>query len=313
MLQDTPPQSAAVNLRTEFHSVASCTPSDTQLLNGRIAEAPPVQLAGALCLPAEAREPLPAVLLLHGSGGLGSSVLGWQAELSACGLATFAPDCFSGRGISRTVEDQGVLPQLAMTIDAMRALEFLRRDRRLDPHRIAVIGFSRGGLAALAVGQRRLQRLAGLQGEGFAAAVAFYPSLWLRLHADLERDAAPVLVLQGDADDYVGVTQLQSFSAELEAAGAPLQLHWLPGAGHVFDGPLYTPPQVRPLAQTLRDVQIVEGDQGVLLNSATGRPFSWSDPEVGRGATVSYDPAAHAESRQAVLAFLERSLGITAA
>ncbi|MFM7312625.1 MAG: dienelactone hydrolase family protein, partial [Cyanobium sp.] len=185
-------------LRTEFHCLVSCTPEDTAVLNGRIAEAPPVSLGASLRLPAEVCEPLPAVLLLHGSGGLGSSVLGWQEELAAQGLATFAPDCFSGRGIRRTVEDQGVLPQLAMALDALRALEWLRRDPRLDPQRIAVIGFSRGGLAALLAGQRRLQRLAGLQGEGFAAVVAFYPSLWLRLRGDLERDGAPVLVLQGE-------------------------------------------------------------------------------------------------------------------
>lgn len=298
--------------RTEFHCLRSTTPADTQLLNGGLAGAPPVHLGASLRLPAVAVNPLPAVVLLHGSGGLGSSVLAWQEELTDCGLASFAPDCFSGRGIARTVEDQGVLPQLAMTLDALRCLEFLRRDRRLDPRRIAVIGFSRGGLAALLAGQRRLQRLAGLQGEGFAAAVAFYPSLWLRLKGDLERDGAPALVLQGDADDYVGTAQLRRYRAELMAAGAPLELRWLRGAGHVFDGPAYAPPQYRPLAQTLLQAQIVEAEGGVLLNSVSGQPFHWSDPQVGRGATVAYDAHAHAESRRELLAFLGRTLGVEA-
>lgn len=298
-----------MSFRTEFHSFSSCTPADQAFLRGQLAEAPAVQLAGALRLPADQREPLPAVLLLHGSSGLASSVLGWQQDLTALGLASFAPDCFSGRGIARTVEDQGVLPQLAMALDALHCLEFLHRDPRIDPSRIAVIGFSRGGLAALLAGQRRLQALVGLQGEGFAATVAFYPSLWLRLHADLERDGSPVLVLQGDADDYVGVEQLQHYSAELEAAGVPLELHRFSGAGHVFDGPAYAPPAYRPQAQTLRQAQIVEGELGVLLNSVTGAPFQWSDPQVGRGATVAYDAGAHALSRQLVGAFLGRSLG----
>jgi dienelactone hydrolase len=197
-----------------------------------------------------------------------------------------------------------------MVVDALRSLEWLRRDRRIDPHRIAVIGFSRGGLAALAVGQRRLQRLAGLQGAGFAAAVAFYPALWLRLQADLERDGAPVLVLQGDADDYVGSEQLRLLAAELRAAGAPLELCWLPGAGHLFDGPAMAPAVFRPRAQTLQAAQIVESDPGVLLNSVTGEPFSWSDPQVGHGATLAYDPSAHAAARRAVAAFLGRVLGL---
>lgn len=302
-----------MNHRTEFHSLLSCTPADRQLLSGQIALAPPQPLAGALRLPAEATEPLPAVVLLHGSGGLASSVLGWQEALTGLGLASFAPDCFSARGLQSTVEDQGALPQLAMAIDALRCLAFLRRDPRLDPGRIAVIGFSRGGLAALVAGQRRFQRLAGLQGPGFAAAVAFYPSLWLRLRGDLERDAAPVLVLQGDADDYVGVKQLQRYNAELQDAGAAWQLRWLPGAGHVFDGPAYQPAVYRPRAQTLQEAQIVEAEEGVLLNSSTGRPFSWSDPQVGLGATLAYDAKAHALSREAVEAFLGRTLALDAA
>lgn len=296
--------------RTEFHGLLSSTPQDRDLLQGRLEQAPPVTLAGALCLPEPTDRPLPAVLLLHGSGGLGSSALHWQEELLSWGLASFALDGFSGRGLARTVEDQGVLPQLAMVVDAFRALEQLRRDPRLDPQRIAVIGFSRGGMAALAAGQRRLQALCGLQGAGFAAAVAFYPALWLRLQGDLERDGAPTLVLQGDADDYVGTEQLRGFAAELEAAGQPLELHWLAGAGHVFDGPAYAPAVSRPEAQTLMAAQIVEDAAGQLRNSVSGEPFRWSDPQVGLGATVAYDPSAHAFAKRTLAEFLGRALDL---
>ena len=297
--------------RTEYHCIESRTADDTDLLRGLLAQAPPVRLAGALRLPEGSTQPLPAVVLLHGSSGLSSSVLGWQEELLTLGLASFTPDCFSARGIERTVEDQGTMPLLAMVVDAFSCLELLRRDQRIDPSRIAVIGFSRGGLAALAVGQRRLHRLTGLRGMGFAAAVAFYPAVWLRLHGDLERDGAPVLVLQGDNDDYVGVEQLQRYNTELEAVGAPLELCWLNGVGHLFDGPANDPAVFRPQAQTLLDAQVVEGDEGVLLNSVTGTRFSWNDPQVSRGATVAYNPTAHDESRRQVAAFLGRMLGGT--
>lgn len=72
----------------------SCTPDDTELLRGRLDQAPPVHLD--------------------------ASVLTWQEDLLGLGLASFAPDCFSARGIARTVEDQGLLPQLAMVVDAFR-------------------------------------------------------------------------------------------------------------------------------------------------------------------------------------------------
>ena len=202
--------------------------------------------------------------------------MGWQEDLLTLGRASLTPDCFSARGIERSVEDQGVLPQLAMAVDAFHALDLLRRDRLLA-------GWS-GGHGG---GTTETAASGGPAGAGLR-------------RGHLERDGAPVLVLQGDNDDDVGVEQLQRYNAELETVAAPLALCWLRGAGPVFDGPADAPAVRRPLAQTLLAAQIVEGDQGVLLNSITGRPFSWRDPQVGRGATVADDPAAHAESRKQV-------------
>ncbi len=86
------------------------------------------------------------------------------------GLATFVLDAFTGRGIVQTSTDQASLGRLAMTYDAYRALEVLEKHSRIDPQRIAVMGFSRGGQAALYSSVKRFQKMHGpALGRDFAA------------------------------------------------------------------------------------------------------------------------------------------------
>jgi hypothetical protein len=120
--------------RQEIYALQSVTLSDSDFLSGKI-EGVPVTLAGALRLPKLGTEKLPAVILLHGSGGIGGSggmIDEWSRELNEIGVATFAVDSFAGRGIVETVTDQTRLGRLNMIIDAYRALDLLSRHRQLD-------------------------------------------------------------------------------------------------------------------------------------------------------------------------------------
>jgi len=69
--------------------------------------------------------------------------------LNELGVAALAVDSFAGRGIVSTNTDQTQLDRLSMVVDAYRALELLAKHPRIDPTRIAVMGFSRGGQSAL--------------------------------------------------------------------------------------------------------------------------------------------------------------------
>jgi dienelactone hydrolase len=91
----------------------------------------------------------PAVVLVHGSGGVSPREDRWADELRRAGAATFVLDSFTGRGITFTEEDQAQLSSLAMIGDAYRALELLATHPRIDPERIAVRGFPKGAVAAL--------------------------------------------------------------------------------------------------------------------------------------------------------------------
>src|SRR5262245_3307326 len=133
--------------RQEFYSLQSVTLSDADFLNGKKGGVQ-VSLAGVLRLPKLGPEKLPAVVLLHGSGGVGGSggmIDEWSKERNELGIATFAVDSSSSRGIIETVTDQTRLGRLNMIIDAYGALELLSKHRQIDATRIAVMGFSRGG------------------------------------------------------------------------------------------------------------------------------------------------------------------------
>ena len=60
----------------------------------------PVTVLGVLRLPSGDGK-VPAVVLMHGCGGIGGSEYFWARELRDRGIATFLVNSFSGRGISQ--------------------------------------------------------------------------------------------------------------------------------------------------------------------------------------------------------------------
>ena len=88
--------------RVEIRAFQSLTLSDSQILKGD-ASGQPVTLAGALRFPRTATgAKIPAVILVHGSGGVSAGVDAWQFALNRLGIATFVIDAFSGRGLTKT-------------------------------------------------------------------------------------------------------------------------------------------------------------------------------------------------------------------
>ena len=204
----------------------------------------PGTLFRSLYLP-QGAGPFPAVVLLHTCAGVGSNVVQWAHTLRAAGYAALVVDSFAPRGAQSVCGNWAVtVDEVAM--DAFAALRHLRERPEIDRDRIAVIGFSYGGMAALRVASARYRRAAGT--PGFRVAVSLYPVCvsprpdWsaetqerlTNLYGDVE---TPTLILIGDADvDTPNVAvNCAATVAALRRAGRPVDIKLYPGAGHAFD------------------------------------------------------------------------------
>src|SRR5256885_3024239 len=134
--------------RLEIHAIPSVTVSNQQFLTGdRYGK--PVIIGGELRLPRGTTDRFPMVILIHGSGGVSAATDRWAQDLNSVGVAAFILDSFTGRGIINTNADQSQLDSIAMMHDAFSALGKLATHPRIDPARIAVMGFSKGAAAAI--------------------------------------------------------------------------------------------------------------------------------------------------------------------
>ena len=286
--------------RNEIHPLASLTAPERQFLGGT-PQGTAATIAGDLRLPRGGSERLPAVVLLHGTGGVTGSITEWESEFHALGLATFRVDSFSGRGLVTTFDDQDRFGRLNLMYDAWRAFELLEKHPRIDPERIALIGFSLGGQATVAAAMKRFQRLHGpASRREFATYLPFYPQCNLRYARDAELSGRPIRWFHGSADDWAPVAPCRAYVEEARSLGADLVMTEYADAHHVFDWPALRTPLRIASAQAVKGCRVQESAEAILTNADSGAPFSWKDPCVTRGATVAYDERATAAARQAV-------------
>jgi len=104
---------------------------------------------------------LPVVILLHGTGGNKSNNLGLMKTFAAKGFLAISPDgryhgerCAKGTGtadyypaIAQAYKDEKSHPWLYDTVyDVMRLIDYLQTRPDVDPKRIGLMGFSKGGM-----------------------------------------------------------------------------------------------------------------------------------------------------------------------
>jgi dienelactone hydrolase len=165
-----------------------------------------------------------------------------------------------------------------MIYDAYRALELLSKHLRIDPTRIGIMGFSRGGRAALYASLKRFQRMHGPAGVEFTAYLPFYALCNTTFIDDGEVSDRPIRLFHGSADDYVPVAPCRAYVERLRKAGKDVQLAEYPDAHHVFENPSLKAPLRLPQAQTGRRCTWQEKPVGQIINSQTARPYSLEDP-----------------------------------
>jgi dienelactone hydrolase len=237
----------------------------------------------------------------------------WVRDLNRLGIATLALDSFSGRGIRSTTTDQAQLGRLNMVVDAYRALGILAKDPRIDPARIAVMGFSRGGQSAHYSAMSRLYRLQGPKdGLQFAAHLAVYPDCMTAYKDDTEV-TRPIRIFHGTADDYNPVAPCRDYAARLAAAHRDMQLIEYADAGHVFDAPALKTPITLTSATTNRRCRLFEDGQSLIVNTETKQPFTYGDACVEKGPTLAFNEAAYTKAHADARAFLSALFKLDAA
>jgi dienelactone hydrolase len=167
--------------------------------------------------------PFPAVVLMHGCGGIQPGNEAWANDLTAWGYATLLVDSFTPRGLSEICTDFGRLGVGDRTLDAYAALDHLRSLPFIDEDRIALMGWSHGGRVVLfGLSEHRRPAIGG-----FRAGVALYP--YCDFHSGMY---APLLILIGDADDWTPAVRCDVFKSY-----ATIDVKVYRGAPHSFDNP----------------------------------------------------------------------------
>lgn len=224
------------------YSFASSSPRTLSDAMDRAKPRPSATGLGQLMLPAAASGAarMPAVVLVHGSGGVYPELVNfWGKRLNEQGIAVFVLDIFGPRGVQSTADDQSQVPFSADLADAFGALRLLASHPSIDSGRIAVMGFSRGGTAAWRTNVNKI--VAGLSGDGlrFAAHVPVYAGGCAGMTAVSVKPgvfgAAPMLFIHGDEDDYTYASDCNSFAQRIAATGTPAEFLLLAGARHKFD------------------------------------------------------------------------------
>ena len=295
--QDAAPKNIAA--RVELHPIQTLTLPDSAFLRGDPGAGQPVTVVGELRV-AQGTGRLPVVVLIHGSGGVAPNVETWVQQFNAMGVSTFVIDGFTGRGLTAVSTDQALLGRLNLILDAYRGLDVLVKHPRVDPARIALMGFSRGGQAALYASLTRFHRMWNKSGGEFAAYIPFYPDCATTYQAGGEVSAKPIRIFHGAPDDYNPLAPCKTYVERLKASGRDVELTVYPNAQHTFDNPLSAPMTVAAGSQTVRRCVIREESAGQLINAATKEPFTYKDACVERDPHVGFDADASRAAHQAV-------------
>lgn len=187
---------------------------------------PGVPLQGRLRKP-EGEGPFPAVVLMHGCGGIWRWNDTWSDRLTNWGYVVLDVDSFGPRGKTSICHRPGSISGQTRALDAHGAKAFLAGVPFVDSARIAVLGMSHGGWAVLSAIRRTTT--SDLELKPFRAAIALYP--WCDEPTELD---APLLILIGELDGWSPAARCMTFVAGIRSS-SEVVLKVYPGAHHLFD------------------------------------------------------------------------------
>ena len=216
------------------------TPHALDVIYGDLSGAIPTTGIGELFLPAGASSEakVPALILIPGSGGITPGrERRYGAEFSAEGYAVMVIDYYRPRGLGTgspyLLNVLGV-SEFDAVADAYAALKLLSSHPGIDGDRVAVIGFSYGGMAVRVSMDRRVRDALVPGHKGFAAYVDFYGPCFQRRISD-QLTGAPYLSFRGTRALSNALPVCKERERSLRKLGIDVEAHVFEGAGHGWD------------------------------------------------------------------------------
>jgi dienelactone hydrolase len=309
---------------------ASATPYDLDVLFADPSLAIPTTGTGSLTMPegASRKNPVPLMILLHGSGGISP---GREREYARffkkAGYATFVVDYYMPRGVTRQTDYMTkviAVTEFDAISDAYNALRLLSTHPRIDAERIGLMGFSYGGMAARFAMDDRLREALAPELRGFAAFIDVYGPCFQVLGTK-KSNGAPLLTLRGTKDASNDLAACKKREDELRALGLDVEAHVFEGAGHAWENRRKR--ELFPDAPYIAGCEVHYDDQG--HSRVNDQPIVSVPPETPRlervvtrmrsggalqdclrsGYVVGRDDKTKAKANAAILAFLARAFG----
>ena len=203
-------------------------------------------ISGTLNFPANAPDKnVPAVILLHGGGGISTPQAHWIKTLNSIGLATFMVDSnWARRNCKKDKKNKsfkvggpycnGTHRGMLRIVDAYRALELLSKHPRIDSTRIGCLGTSLGGVGCLYQSVKRFQKMWGTPGIEFAASVPMYPVCTTKWKEDDVMSDEPIRIHIGELDQYGSAESCVKYVERLRTKGKDITVTVYPDVHHSF-------------------------------------------------------------------------------
>ncbi len=191
-------------------------------------------LKGYLAYDDAIKEKRPGVLVVHEWWGHNEYAQKRARMLAELGYVALSIDMY---GDGKTAEHPKQAGQFAKEVFSnmdtaqkrfMAAQELLNKQEQVATDQIAAIGYCFGGGIVLAMAR------AGVDLKGVAS---FHGSLATKNPAQLGKVKAKVLVLHGDADEFISAEQVKAFKEEMKNAQVDLEFIGYPGVKHSFTNP----------------------------------------------------------------------------
>jgi carboxymethylenebutenolidase len=187
------------------------------------------ELIGYLAQP-EGEGPFPGVLLMHEWWGLTEGMTILADALAAEGYIVLVPDAYRGSvtaAFPRALWLRLTTPEAQVFGDVDAGLAYLMNRDKVDPERLAAMGFCFGGGHALQLGIR--------QPENVPLTIIYYGAVVT--DPELLRpltEGQGVLGIFGEEDRSIPTADVIEFEAALNSLNIPNEVTIYPGVGHAF-------------------------------------------------------------------------------